>query len=115
MYNGLITACDACGKVLRGRVGTAEMHHRFVEVSGTIRVYGDQIDVKDMSKSVRKKNSRIRSYFTIKSISNKLGDSPFSVCTDSASIHAFPCGPPLHLLKFAVFPGNPPQLGLGSH
>ncbi len=43
-----------------------------VDVSGTIRVYGDQIDVKDASRSARKKNSRIRSFFIIKSISDRL-------------------------------------------
>ena len=47
MYNGLITACDACGKVLRGRVGTAEMHHRFVEVSGTMDICVKNFDTKE--------------------------------------------------------------------
>jgi hypothetical protein len=43
-----------------------------VEVSGTLFVYGDMKDVKDTSVSPRKKNSKIRNFFTIKAITNKL-------------------------------------------
>lgn len=52
-----------------------------VEVCGTLIVYGKTKDVKDTSISSRKKNSKIRSYYTIKSIGNRLsyvyGNAPF--------------------------------------
>jgi hypothetical protein len=46
MYNGIICVCDSCGQVLRGKVGTAEIHKRYIELKGTY-----DIAVQDYDKS----------------------------------------------------------------